>query len=215
MAGVGTDPVGEVHAYRIQGLEIKTGDLICTTDGGRTVGPGQFWWLVGKLIPGDVDHIAVYVGPQGRCVEAGAKGRVVAFEVAGETWDATAMLPFRGFEDVLYGAAYPLAGRAPLSGAGSWNPAGCGQLLPGSCGQGHPIQPQLPRLEHREGILLQPARLQGLPPPRHRPQHGPRDPGSAIHEQHRLSARGVGSMPREAEGAIAITRGGRFDGTRD
>jgi hypothetical protein len=111
MAVVGTDPVGEVHAYRIQGLEIKTGDLICTTDGGRTIGPGQFWWLVGKLIPGDVDHIAVYVGPQGRCVEAGAKGRVVAFEVPGEVWDAAAMLPCRGFEDVLYGVAYPLAKR--------------------------------------------------------------------------------------------------------
>ena len=111
MAVVGTDLVGEAHAYRIQGLEIKPGDLICTTDGGRTVGPGQFWWLVGKLIPGDVDHIAVYVGPQGRCVEAGAKGRVVAFEVPRETWDAAAMLPYRGFEDVLYGVAYPLAGR--------------------------------------------------------------------------------------------------------
>lgn len=111
MTSVGTDAVGEVHAYRIQGLEIKTGDLICTTDGGRTIGPGQFWWLVGKLIPGDVDHIAVYVGPQGRCVEAGAKGRVVAFEVPGDVWDAAAMLPYRGFEDTLYGAAYPLAER--------------------------------------------------------------------------------------------------------
>ena len=111
MAGVGTDPVGEVHAYRIHGLEVRTGDLVCTTDGGRTIGPGQFWWLVGKLIPGDVDHIAVYVGPQGRCVEAGAKGRVVAFEVPGGTWDVAAMLPCRGFEDVLYGVAYPLAGR--------------------------------------------------------------------------------------------------------
>ncbi len=111
MSAVGTEPVGEVHAYRIQGLDVMTGDLVCTTDGGRTIGPGQFWWLVGKLIPGDVDHIAVYVGPQGRCVEAGARGLVVAFEVPAGTWDAAAMVPCRGFEDVLYGVAYPLAGR--------------------------------------------------------------------------------------------------------
>ncbi len=111
MSGVGTEPVDEVHAYRIEGLDVRTGDLVCTTDGGRTIGPGQFWWLVGKLIPGDVDHIAVYVWPQGRCVEAGARGRVVAFEVPGGTWDAAAMLPCRAFEDILYGVAYPLAGR--------------------------------------------------------------------------------------------------------
>jgi hypothetical protein len=46
MAGIDTDPVGAVHAYRIQGLEVRTGDLICTTDGGRAIGRGEFWWLV-------------------------------------------------------------------------------------------------------------------------------------------------------------------------
>jgi len=56
---------------------VQTGDIICTTDGGGEIFAGQFWRLVGKLIPGEVDHIAVYVGPQGRCVEAGAKGRVI------------------------------------------------------------------------------------------------------------------------------------------
>ena len=74
---------------------------------------GEFWRLVGMLIPGEVDHIIIYVGPAGRCVEAGARGRVIEFEVAGNAWDAAAMMPQRGpFLDVLHGVAYPLAGRA-------------------------------------------------------------------------------------------------------
>ena len=70
-----------VFSYQINGLIVQTGDLICTTDGGDVDIKGQFWRLIGKLIPGEVDHIVIFVGPGGRCVEAGARGKVITFEV--------------------------------------------------------------------------------------------------------------------------------------
>jgi hypothetical protein len=100
-----------VHSFEIDGLPVKTGDLVCTQDGGDTFIVGQFWRLIGRMIPGDVDHIAVYVGPGGRCVEAGAKARVIEFDTMGDSWDAARMLGQRGFEDRLYGVAYPLEGK--------------------------------------------------------------------------------------------------------
>ncbi|HYA40473.1 MAG TPA: YiiX/YebB-like N1pC/P60 family cysteine hydrolase [Syntrophobacteraceae bacterium] len=101
-----------VYSFEINGLLLKTGDLICTVDGGEPVVPGEFWRLVGKLIPGEVDHIVIYVGPDGRCVEAGAKG-VIAF-AATSVWDSAGMLAQRLLVDQLYGVAYPLSGR-PLA----------------------------------------------------------------------------------------------------
>ncbi|MGE4551975.1 MAG: hypothetical protein AB7D57_02620 [Desulfovibrionaceae bacterium] len=101
----------QVQHGTVGGLPVLTGDLIFTTNGSAAPGPGQFWWLVGLLIPGEVDHVAVYVGPGGRCVEAGALGKVVAFEAPAEGWDAEAMLPRRGFVDRLHGVGSPLAGR--------------------------------------------------------------------------------------------------------
>ena len=98
-----------VHTYEIEGLRVQTGDLLCTTDGGGADITGQFWRLIGKLIPGDVDHIIIYVGPGGRCVEAGAKDKVITFDITGTTWNADGMRSERGpFVDMLYGAAYPL-----------------------------------------------------------------------------------------------------------
>ncbi|MGA2109902.1 MAG: YiiX/YebB-like N1pC/P60 family cysteine hydrolase [Syntrophorhabdales bacterium] len=101
-----------IYQYQINGLAIQTGDLICTTDGGNGDIKGQFWRLIGKLIPGDVDHIVIYVGPGGRCVEAGAKGMVIAFELTGTVWDSEGMTGQRGMLiDEIYGAAYPLEGK--------------------------------------------------------------------------------------------------------
>lgn len=98
-----------VHTYKIQGLTVQTGDLICTTDGSDADITGQFWRIIGKLIPGDVDHIVIYVGPEGRCVEAGAKGRVITFDVIGNVWDEKIMRTQRGpFSDTFYGVVYPL-----------------------------------------------------------------------------------------------------------
>jgi len=96
-----------VYSFEINGLLLKTGDLICTVDGGPPVVPGEFWRLIGKLIPGDVDHIVIYVGPDGRCVEAGAKG-VISFETHSPIWDSASMVTQRELVDQLYGIAYPL-----------------------------------------------------------------------------------------------------------
>jgi hypothetical protein len=100
-----------ISTYTINSVPIETGDVICTMNGKPDVLPGEFWRLVGRLVPGDVDHVAVYVGPEGRCVEAGARG-VIAFDIAHDHWDSAKLIPQRGLIfDEFYGAAYPLAGR--------------------------------------------------------------------------------------------------------
>lgn len=100
-----------VHDFQLNSFPLRTGDLICTRDGGPANLSGEFWRLIGKLIPGEVDHIVIYVGPGGRCVEAGAKGRVIEFEIPGDAWNAQAMMPQRGpFLDAFYGVAFPLSG---------------------------------------------------------------------------------------------------------
>ena len=100
-----------VYPSLIDGLPIQSGDLICTTNGVGEILVGEFWRLLGRLVPGEVDHVAFYLGPKGLCVEAGPRGTNL-FTVSGETWDAQAMRPHRGaFVDLLVGIAYPLAGR--------------------------------------------------------------------------------------------------------
>ena len=100
-----------IHTFEIEGLAIQTGDIICTMNGKPDILPGEFWRLIGKLVPGDVDHVAMYLGPDGRCIEAGALG-VVTFDVHDGIWDAEHMMWERGhLVDTFYGIAYPLAGR--------------------------------------------------------------------------------------------------------
>ncbi len=99
-----------IDTYPLCGLELCTGDLLCNTDGKPDILPGEFWRLLGRLVPGDVDHIVVYVGPGGRCVEAGGLG-VISFEIE-NGWDAEKMMQRRGLlVDSLYGVASPLQGR--------------------------------------------------------------------------------------------------------
>jgi hypothetical protein len=101
-----------VYSYQINGLIVQTGDLICTIDGGDIDIKGQFWRLIGKLIPGEVEHIVIFVGPGGRCVEAGARGKVITFDIIKGQWNAEKMILQRGlFNDVFYGVAHPLKGR--------------------------------------------------------------------------------------------------------
>jgi uncharacterized protein YycO len=101
-----------IYEYEINGLAVKTGDIICTTDGGPPTLDGQFWRYLGNLIPGNVDHVAIYVGPEGRCVEAGAKGRVITYSVMNNNWDSLKMRDQRGeVVDTLYGVACPVEGR--------------------------------------------------------------------------------------------------------
>ena len=103
-----------IYEYEIDGLSVRTGDIICTADGATNMDiKGQFWRLLGKIIPGAVDHIVIYIGPNGRCVEAGAKGKVITFEIIDNTWNFEKMIAERGIIDTLYGAAYPLHGKKP------------------------------------------------------------------------------------------------------
>ena len=106
-----------VFDYTINGLPVQTGDLICTQDGAadtrysHAIQPGKFWQWVGRLAPGEVDHVAVYVGPAGRCIESGPLG-VISYIVDGGQWDAGHMMLERGMlVDTFYGVAYPLQGR--------------------------------------------------------------------------------------------------------
>lgn len=99
-----------VFTYQIEGLTLQTGDIICTMNGKPDILPGEFWLLVGRLVPGDVDHVAVYIGPDGRCVESGSRG-VITFNVHEGIWDTEFMARKRGLLfDTFYGVSYPLGG---------------------------------------------------------------------------------------------------------
>jgi len=99
------------YRYEINNLPVQTGDIICTRNGKPNILPGEFWRLVGRLVPGDVDHIAIYLGPDGRCIEAGALG-VVTFEIHNNIWEPEHTMPERGMlVDTFHGVAYPLEGR--------------------------------------------------------------------------------------------------------
>ncbi|MBN1149451.1 MAG: hypothetical protein JXA78_19475 [Anaerolineales bacterium] len=104
-----------IYSYTIDGVPVQTGDILCTSDGNPDILPGQFWRLIGRLLPGDVDHIAIYIGPEGRCVEAGARG-VIAFEVQDGCWQCDGLILVRGLlVDSFYGAVYPLKERQLLA----------------------------------------------------------------------------------------------------
>jgi cell wall-associated NlpC family hydrolase len=99
-----------IHTYNIDGLSVQTGDIICTMNGKPDILPGEFWRLVGRLVPGEVDHVAIYLGPAGRCMEAGALG-VITFDVLDNIWETERMARQRGLLlDTFYGVACPLEG---------------------------------------------------------------------------------------------------------
>ncbi len=99
-----------VYTYEIEGIAVQTGDIICTMNGKPDILPGEFWRLIGRLVPGDVDHVAIYLGPNGRCAEAGARG-VITFDVPNGHWDTERMARQRGLLfDTFYGVASPFDG---------------------------------------------------------------------------------------------------------
>jgi hypothetical protein len=100
-----------IHTFEIEGLAIQTGDIICTMNGKPDILPGEFWRLVGRLVPGDVDHVVMYIGPEGRCIEAGSRG-VITFDMPDSTWNSERMAGQRGLLlDTFYGVASPLEGQ--------------------------------------------------------------------------------------------------------
>ena len=97
-----------IYTYQINGMPVQTGDIICTMNGKPDILPGEFWRMVGRLVPGDVDHVAIYLGPDGRCAEAGARG-VITFDVLNGVWDTERMARQRGLLfDTFYGVVSPL-----------------------------------------------------------------------------------------------------------
>jgi hypothetical protein len=99
-----------IFTYQIEGITVQTGDIICTMNGKPDILPGEFWRLVGRLVPGDVDHVAIYTGPEGRCVEAGAHG-VIKFTVFKGRWNTERMARRRGhLFDTFYGISSPIDG---------------------------------------------------------------------------------------------------------
>jgi hypothetical protein len=99
-----------IYQYRINGLPVQSGDVICTTDGKDDILPGEFWRLIGRLLPGDVDHIVIYIGPEGRCVEAAGRG-VATFEIEDGIWNSDRLILDRGLlVDTFHGVVYPLEG---------------------------------------------------------------------------------------------------------
>ena len=97
-----------VYTYQIEGIAIQTGDIICTMNGKPDILPGEFWRFVGRLVPGDVDHVAIYLGPSGRCVEAAARG-VNKFTVFDGRWNTERMARRRGLLfDTFYGIVSPI-----------------------------------------------------------------------------------------------------------
>ncbi|MBI2334081.1 MAG: hypothetical protein HYU84_18295 [Chloroflexi bacterium] len=97
-----------IYTYEINGMPVQTGDIICTMNGKPDILPGEFWRLVGRLVPGDVDHVAIYLGPDGRCAEAGARG-VITFDAPNGEWDTERMARQRGLLfDTFYGVVSPL-----------------------------------------------------------------------------------------------------------
>ena len=98
-----------IQTYSINKLPLQTGDILCLAfDTSQDKKLGDYWRILGVLIPGEVDHVAIYLGPGGRCVEASAKG-VYTFNLVDQQWTPKKMFKFRGkFKDRLIGVAYPL-----------------------------------------------------------------------------------------------------------
>lgn len=101
--------VSMIHTHLFNGLTVQTGDILCTRNGTNYNWFGRFWHWVGYLVPGRIDHTILYVGPGGRCVEAGGKG-VIEFTMPDNVWYAPGVADIRLFHDTLIGVAYPLQG---------------------------------------------------------------------------------------------------------
>lgn len=104
-----------IYAHEFEGLSLSTGDVLCTKDGAPDGPFAAAWSLLGRLVPGEVDHCLVYLGPGGRCVESALRG-VIAFEMPGEQWQAEPLFGVRLLLDTLVGVAYPLAERGLPAG---------------------------------------------------------------------------------------------------
>ena len=101
----------ELFEYLLDGLPLRTGDIVATVDGTEVTFRGQVWRLVGAVMPGDIHHVLMYVGPGPRFIEAGPSG-VIEFEMPESRWDSVPVADSRGgLMDRLHGVACPLFGK--------------------------------------------------------------------------------------------------------
>lgn len=99
-----------MHTHQFYGVIAKTGDILFTRDGEPGSLFGEIWKLLGNILPGDLDHAALFLGPGIRFVESAAKG-VVVVEMEGDEWDGTRYGTERLLIDELVGVGDPTAGR--------------------------------------------------------------------------------------------------------
>ncbi|HEU5088988.1 MAG TPA: hypothetical protein VFT99_16145, partial [Roseiflexaceae bacterium] len=100
----------ELATYELEGVQLRTGDIICTTDGHEGLFFGFAYLALGMLVPGPIDHNVMYVGPGPRFVEAGIRGPIV-FTLHDGKWGGLRSAVHRLLLDRLYGVADPTAGR--------------------------------------------------------------------------------------------------------
>lgn len=103
-----------LHTFSFNGVTAKTGDILFTRDGQAGSLFGELWKLLGHVLPGDLDHCAMYLGPGIRFVESAAKG-VVVVEMQGDKWDGIRYGKERLLVDELIGVGDPIAGRGIAS----------------------------------------------------------------------------------------------------
>lgn len=102
-----------VYSHTFSGVTAKTGDILFTHDGDPGSLFGEFWRLIGRVLPSEYSHVALYLGPGVRFVESAARG-VAVVEFAGDTWDARHYGKERLLIDELIGIGDPLSGRGIL-----------------------------------------------------------------------------------------------------
>lgn len=99
-----------IHTHQFSGVTVRTGDILFTRDGTENSLFGALWNLFGNIIPGDLDHCMVYVGPGVRFIESAARG-VVLIEMVGDDWNPEPCAVERLMVDTLVAVGDPTAGR--------------------------------------------------------------------------------------------------------
>ncbi len=200
-----------VHTYQINGLTVQTGDVICTMNGKPDILPGEFWRLVGRLVPGDVDHVSMYLGPEGLCIESGAKG-VITFNVKAGLWVSEKMMRKRGhLVDTFYGVAYPLEGRGLSQEMEEQIRLDVAAFALAQVGKKYNLN--FLNSNTDEALLLQPVDLSGISALWNRPEYGAGNGRSAWNKPDCLSAGdlervhpsdGNGDCPRQAAAGFQV-----------
>jgi uncharacterized protein YycO len=99
-----------LYSHSFHGVIAQTGDILFTRDGMPGSLFGEIWRLLGQILPGDLDHVALYLGPGVRFIESAANG-VEVCEFASDEWNALPYAQQRLLVDELVAIADPLAGR--------------------------------------------------------------------------------------------------------